>query len=295
MNTDIKGIRLNFNTLIFRGEDFRKEFSYIGEVRSILPNSVKLMALTATATKTLRDAVINTLGMVNPIIVSESPDKPNLVLSVHQYESMEESFKPLVDKLHKERTSMGRTLVYCRTQDACAQLYLWFSCCLGGEKTDPPNAPDIPKYRLFDMFTACTHPDVKADILHNITSEQSPLRLVIATIAFGMGINTSNIRTVIHLGPPEDIEQYVQAIGRGGRDGNLAHAVLLVGTGLRRHVGKDMKAYCENSDACRRSVLFQDFDEYHHDPVQLGCKCCDICRLNCVCGNCIHENIFTYS
>ena len=69
------------------------------------------MALTATATKTLRDAVINTLGMVNSNIVSDSPDKPNLVLSVHQCESMEESFKPLVDKLHKERTSMGRTLV----------------------------------------------------------------------------------------------------------------------------------------------------------------------------------------
>ena len=82
--------------LTCRGDDFRKEFSCIGEVRNILPSCVKLMALTATATKTLQDTVIKTLGMVKPIIISESPDKPNLVLSVCQYESMEESFSLLL-------------------------------------------------------------------------------------------------------------------------------------------------------------------------------------------------------
>ena len=195
-----------------RGDDFRKEFSCIGELHSILPSNVKIMALAATATKTLRDSVINTLGMVKPVVVSESPDKPNLVLSVRNFESMETTFYPVVEKLRKERTSMGRILVYYWTQDTCAQLYLWMSCFMGPEKTDPPNAPDMPKYRLFDMFTACTHPEVKAEILHQITTEESPLRLVIATIAFGMGINTPDIRTVIHLGPPEDIEQYCKEL-----------------------------------------------------------------------------------
>ena len=89
-------------------------------------------------------------------------------------------------------------------------------CCLGSEKSDPPGAPDVPKFRLFDMFTACTHPGVKAGILGSITSATSPLRIAIATIAFGMGINTPDIRTVFHWGPSADIEQYVQAVGRGG-------------------------------------------------------------------------------
>ena len=279
--------------LYHRGDDFRKEFSNIGELRSVIPKRVKMMALTATATKTLRDAVVKTLGMDDPVVVSESPDKPNIVFSVREFQSMETTFEPLIEKLRRERTSMDRALIYCRTQDACAQLHLWMSCCLGKDKTDPPNAPDIPKFRLFDMFTACTHPGVKTKILESITSNTAPLRIVIATIAFGMGINTPDIRTIIHWGPSEDVEQYVQAIGRGGRDGQLAHAVLLAGPGLKRHVGKEMKVYCANIDLCRRTKLFEDFEDYHHDPINVGCKCCDICRMKCVCGCCVQEDLFT--
>lgn len=125
-----------------------------------------MMALTATATKTLCESVMKTLGMENVFVVSESPDKPNIVYNVHSFESMEINFKPLINKLRTERTSMGRTLIYCRSQDACAKLYLWsVKCCLGSNSTDPPMAPDTPEFRLFDCFMSATHPKVKESII----------------------------------------------------------------------------------------------------------------------------------
>lgn len=104
-----------------------------------------------------------------------------------------------------------------------------------------------------------------------------------------MGIDTPDIQTIIHWGPSEDTEQYVQAVGRGGHDGQLAHAILLAGPGLKRHVGKEMKVYCDNIDACRRAKLFEDFEDYNHDPINVGCKCCDICHRRCVCGCCVQD------
>ena len=79
----------------------------------------------------------------------------------------------------------------------------------------------------------------------------SPLRIVIATIAFSMGVDTPNIRYVVHWGPPEDIEQYVQATGRAGRDGKASHAVMLFNKGLKKHVDEPMAKYCENNNMCR--------------------------------------------
>lgn len=113
----------------------------------------------------------------------------------------------------------------------------------------------------------------------------SPLHIVIVTIAFGMGVETSDIRYVIHWGPPEDIEQYVQATCRAGRDGSVSHAAMLYTKGLKRFVDNDMIQYCENSDKCHRKMLFSDFDSYVHDPKNKGCSCCDVCSVSCDCGS----------
>lgn len=77
----------------------------------------------------------------------------------------------------------------------------------------PSDAPNLSKFRLVDMFTSCTELHVKNQILESFTSPNSPLRIVIATIAFGLGINCPDIRQIIHLGPPDDVESYLQATG----------------------------------------------------------------------------------
>ena len=87
---------------IHRGKDFRQEFSNLGEVRSLIPEDVRCMALTATATKTSRNEICNVLGMHKPVVVSQSPNKPNIKYCVQlKHGTMEETFAPLVEELKR--------------------------------------------------------------------------------------------------------------------------------------------------------------------------------------------------
>ena len=92
----------------------------------------------------------------------------------------------------------------------CSQLYLFLKCRLGQEFTEPVGAHDLARFRLVDMFSACTHPKVKDSILNSFCIPTSNVRVVIATIAFGMGLDCPNVRRVFHWGPSGDIELYLQ-------------------------------------------------------------------------------------
>ena len=87
-------------------------------------------------------------------------------------------------------------------------------------------APDNSRYRLGDMYTACTRKDVKEEILSSFPKKNSKLRNIVATVAFGMGLDCPDVRRIIHWGPHEDIEMYLQETGRAGRDGSQACAIL---------------------------------------------------------------------
>ena len=107
-------------------------------------------------------------------------------------------------------------IIFCRAYDACAQMYLYMRGRLGREMTEPIGAPDSATFRMQDMFTACTHPDVKDAILKSFIDPDSQLRIVIATIAFGMRLDCPNVRCIIHWGPSQDIELYLEETGRDG-------------------------------------------------------------------------------
>lgn len=156
---------------------------------------------------------------------------------------------------------------------------------MGLNGLEPPGAPDLVEYCLFDMYTACTHPNLKPLIVGEFTKEQSVLRVVIATVAFGMELNCPNIRRVIHWNPPGDIESYIQETGRGGRDGLQSEAILYITTIVASYVTNDMSKYCMNTDTCRRSVLFRDFDGIVSTKIVL-CQCCDLCVSKCKCEQC---------
>ena len=213
------------------------------------------MALTATATKSLRRDVCHILGMNDPYLVTVSPDKSNIVFSVSPFESLEMIFKPIMDELKKEREKMERTIIYCQQQETCARLYLLFRLNLAKEFTEPIGYPDLPQFRLVDMYTSCTHTTVKEQNSASF-SKPSKLRILIATVAFGMGVNSPDVHRIIHCGPPNDIEMYVQEVGRGGRDGAATIAKLFYAKSLRRFVNKAMLEYAEQSTVCRRDILF---------------------------------------
>ena len=88
--------------------------------------------------------------------------------------------------------------------------------------TDPIGTPDLARFRLVDLFTACTHPLVKDSI---ITNPDRPLQVVTATVAFGMRLNCPNVQHIIHWGAPNDIESYIQETGRAGCDGSTASVI----------------------------------------------------------------------
>ena len=141
------------------------------------------------------------------------------------------------------------------------------------------------------MFTSPTQKAVKDidDIIHSFSEHGSRLRIVICTVAFGMGIDCPDVSQIVHWGPSADLESYIQETGRAGRNGNKACALLLVDKGdMNNHAISDqfMLNYSKNTTTCRRSLLFQDFDDYNCAVDILGCMCCDICMATCECGNC---------
>eukprot|EP00731_Ephydatia_muelleri_P002345 Em0001g2345a len=113
------------------GDFFRQEFRNLGAVRSLIPSHVHIMAMTATATTATRENVITSLGLIDTVIVSSSPDKPNISYSVRVKASIEDVFTPLVDKLRAARCRLPRQ-----------------------EFTEPVGAPNLAMFRLVDMYTA---------------------------------------------------------------------------------------------------------------------------------------------
>jgi bloom syndrome protein len=113
------------------------------------------------------------------------------------------------------------------------------------------------------------------------------LRLVIATTAFGMGIDSPDIRCIMHWGSPSSLEEYVQEAGRAGRDGQLSTAVLFPRFG--KYVESSMKEYGKNSMSCRRRLLFQNFLFCSNNFVNVGCNCCYVCEKNCTCHICVNK------
>ena len=158
---------------------------------------------------------------------------------------------------------------------------------LGENFTDPAGYPNHADYRLIDMFTAVQTRDKKEDVLKLFSQKDGKLRLILATTAFGMGVDCPDIRRIIHWGIPSTLEEYVQETGRSGRDGNISKAILYKGVG-GRNTTSNIKNYMNNSTHCRRRLLFQEFLLYSEDSIAVsGCRCCDVCTIKCTCNSCV--------
>ena len=207
--------------------------------------------------------------MCNPALVQVSPDKPNIRYVVLPFSSIEESFTPLVHDVVKQKLEMGRVIIFCSSFNECATLYLLFRTKMGSNFLHPSDTPDLSKFRLVEMFTSCTAPSVKSEILKSFTSSTSPLRVVIATIAFGLGIDCPDIRQITHLGPTDEVEGYLQATGRAGRDGKPCTAILLQKK-PSHPVDRAMLDYLHNATECRRKIQISNCS---HHRVICHCAC----------------------
>ena len=268
----------------YRGDEFRTVYASLGELRSIIPSSVHIMALTATATHRTFEVVSERLSLCDPVIVGLSPNRPNIFLSMIQPIPLVELAKRISDDLKKERLNYAKTVIFCRSYQDCANLYACIVQYLGKDKTEPPGYPNVLENRVITMYTRASTTSMKEIVLSIFSQDQSILRVLIATTAFSMGVDIANVHQIIHWGAPSDLEQYLQEIGRAGRDGKNSHATL-IRSNNNCHAQKAMKNYCDNNDKCRRVQLFESFILYEKSS-NINCMCCDVCKKSCHCNVC---------
>ena len=179
----------------------------------------------------------------------------------------------------KEQPWIGSLYSAAPIQWSYFHLYYYFKCKLGIAFTECPGAPDLFQLRVVDMYTHCTHPSVKENIPSLFTTS-SQLRVVVTTVAFGIGINCSD---VIHWGVPEDAETYVQETGRAGRDGLPSCVLLLYGScDITQWTSELMRKYCTNENNLCRKVLLLIFLTSMVVLRLAGsgsCHCCNVCKI----------------
>lgn len=270
-----------------RGKTFRTDFDHISEIRLLMPKWTNLMALTATANLVTRKMVIWSLEMNGCYILARNPNKKNIRYTVAEKPNdLVTILTPIVKNVIEKGQEADRCILYCRTYKDSSELFEMLILELEVLITNTESGQTL---RICEKFTACSSPSTKRKIIASFTHPDGMVRIVMATVAFGLGLDSPNIRTVTHWGPPEDLETYVQETGRGGRDNMLSHAILYYNKrdiAANSHVSDEVRRYCENMSECRRALLMRKFTDEALDLPLHRHLCCDVCACICMCENC---------
>jgi len=252
------------------GHDFRPEYLVLGQLKKQFPNT-PIIALTATADKLTKKDIIQKLEVTNYTVFENSFNRPNISYFIRQ----KKNYLPqLLEYLKAHKDDCG--IIYCLSRSSTESL-----------------AEDLCNY---GYAAAAYHAGLEKSIKESNQEKflRDEIKIIVATIAFGMGINKSNVRFVVHVDLPKNIEGYYQETGRAGRDGLPSEAVLFYSAAdvfkLKKFAtieGNDaqskvmlkkldqMATLCSTRQ-CRRQYLLNYFDE----AAPAFCGSCDVCLSN---------------
>ncbi|KAI8774726.1 Werner syndrome ATP-dependent helicase isoform X1 [Biomphalaria glabrata] len=261
------------------GHDFRSSYRKLGILKEEFPK-IPILALTATATMEVRTDICRNLALKNPHLECTSFDRPNLFLCVEpKTKDISSDLKKYMKRVGYRYSYDGPTIIYCPTKKTTEEIV---GVLKGLGVSSLPYHASLP---MRDRRMA--HKQFLND----------EIQVVVATVAFGMGIDKPDVRNVIHYGSSKDIESYYQEIGRAGRDGLPSFCVAFFGPtdfNIFRHFVSEIenKTFREHKlkmlrrmesylsiTTCRRRFLLSYFETKDLNEIGGTTNCCDCCRL----------------